>query len=336
MDDYELSPKYEISPRYYGSKSSRKEEKIFRCKVCKRTFNRRHNLTKHERVHSGDKPYSCKECSKRFADSSNLTKHIQRVHQVKNGLYSAGLESKESHQCEVCVRCFPTAHDLFKHEMKYATSKVWTCIVCDKSFHLRNSYARHTDTHNEKRRYHCDMCERTFSQKFLLEKHRQYHATYQHDIGLQLDEEYNEDYNEDEEHDDEDDDNYNINNDNTNKYESDIDGNQRERIGKGITVHECTICDKVFTYRSLWTRHLKSHSQDNSFKCDLCQQVFKRQYYLSKHKRVCKGQGGAFTADSIAEEEPSASSTNNRIDLGVTRDPWERRKVAFEAQEIIR
>ena len=44
--------------------------------------------------------------------------------------------------------------------------------------------------------------------------------------------------------------------------------------GKGITVHECTICEKVFTYRSLWTRHLKSHSTDNSFKCHVCQKVW--------------------------------------------------------------
>ena len=41
MGDYDLSPKYEISPRYYGHKTHRREEKIFKCKECKRTFNRR-------------------------------------------------------------------------------------------------------------------------------------------------------------------------------------------------------------------------------------------------------------------------------------------------------
>ena len=119
------------------------------------------------------------------------------------------------------------------------------------------------------------------------------------------------------------------------------------RPGKGITVHECTMCDKVFTLRSLFTRHLKAHSSDNSFRCHLCHQVcgvetvdtylvvhsvwftkhlifvmetgfpicyiyhgpvltkhiyfngifkhlpstqlFKRQYYLVKHRRTCKG-----------------------------------------------
>lgn len=311
MGDYDLSPKYEISPRYYGHKTHRREEKIFKCKECKRTFNRRHNLTKHERVHSGDKPYVCKDCGRRFADSSNLTKHINRIHNniKRHAIFSGKVvtEDKVQNSCEICQRSFNSTNDLFQHELKYANSKLYTCNVCNKIFHLRNSYVRHLDTHNDKRRYHCDICERTFSQKFLLEKHRQCHAPSEHDMALQLDEDYNDDYNDDDDH-DEDEDILDINNgDSAAKYESDVEGNQRERIGKGITLHECSICNKVFTYRSLFTRHLKSHSTDNSFKCHLCHQVFKRQYYLVKHRKICKG---------IVTTSPPG-----RLNLGVTRDP---------------
>ena len=51
-------------------------------------------------------------------------------------------------------------------------------------------------------------------------------------IHLQLDDDYNDDYNDDEDHDDDlEDTEYNLNTDVGNKYESDVDANQRERIG---------------------------------------------------------------------------------------------------------
>eukprot|EP00116_Pleurobrachia_bachei_P013837 sb/3474099/ len=132
-------------------------------------------------------------------------------------------------------------------------------------------------------------------------------------MSLQLDEEY--EYNDDEEHDEEEDGEFTISGghlvDGTGtKFEgSDAEGNQRERIGKGITVHECTICNKVFTYRSLFTRHLKSHSTDNSFKCHTCGTVFKRQYYLAKHRKVCKGVRQTDPATTMTSESSMPSSS---------------------------
>eukprot|EP00116_Pleurobrachia_bachei_P009348 sb/3469610/ len=127
---------------------------------------------------------------------------------------------------------------------------------------------KHNVVVDDKRPVICEVCQRSFLSPVDFYQHELKYANHK------LDEEY--EYNDDEEHDEEEDGEFTISGghlvDGTGaKFEgSDAEGNQRERIGKGITVHECTICNKVFTYRSLFTRHLKSHSTDNSFKCHTC------------------------------------------------------------------
>jgi uncharacterized Zn-finger protein len=54
------------------------KENKFKCNQCLQTFNRKHHLISHSRIHSVEKPFVCnyKECNKKFSDKS-LIQHIE-------------------------------------------------------------------------------------------------------------------------------------------------------------------------------------------------------------------------------------------------------------------
>ena len=57
-------------------------EKPYECKLCGKCFSRIELLNIHERVHNGEKRYECKECGKCFSQSSGLRRH-EKVHSTK-------------------------------------------------------------------------------------------------------------------------------------------------------------------------------------------------------------------------------------------------------------
>ncbi|CAF1598576.1 unnamed protein product [Rotaria magnacalcarata] len=55
-------------------------DKPFQCKICARAFSRSDHLTTHIRTHTGEKPFSCDTCGRRFARSDERKRH-GKVHQ---------------------------------------------------------------------------------------------------------------------------------------------------------------------------------------------------------------------------------------------------------------
>jgi hypothetical protein len=54
-------------------------QRPFPCNICHRAFSRSDHLTTHMRTHTGEKPFSCDICSRRFSRSDERTRHM-RVH----------------------------------------------------------------------------------------------------------------------------------------------------------------------------------------------------------------------------------------------------------------
>ncbi|KAG0725397.1 Early growth response protein 1 [Chionoecetes opilio] len=56
-------------------------DRVYRCEEdgCGRTFVRNEELTRHIRIHSGQRPFHCQKCWRRFVRRDHLTKH-QRTH----------------------------------------------------------------------------------------------------------------------------------------------------------------------------------------------------------------------------------------------------------------
>lgn len=55
-------------------------EKPFKCAHCDAAFAQKYRLVTHERIHTGEKPFECKYCGKRFARGDAVQSHIYLIH----------------------------------------------------------------------------------------------------------------------------------------------------------------------------------------------------------------------------------------------------------------
>lgn len=65
-----------------ASAASASAVKKYRCDQCAKAFTRSDMLTRHKRLHSGDRPFQCNECKQEFSRSDHLSTHM-RTHTGK-------------------------------------------------------------------------------------------------------------------------------------------------------------------------------------------------------------------------------------------------------------
>lgn len=65
-----------------GSQAGSIAAKKYHCDRCSKSFTRSDMLTRHKRLHSGDRPYKCEECKQEFSRSDHLSTHT-RTHTGK-------------------------------------------------------------------------------------------------------------------------------------------------------------------------------------------------------------------------------------------------------------
>ncbi|XP_047452307.1 zinc finger protein 420-like isoform X1 [Mugil cephalus] len=78
-------------------------EKRHTCKICGKCYNRSDVLNSHMRSHTGEKPYSCKTCGKLFSYKKNLNVHV-RAH-----------TGERPYPCHTCGKCFITKGHMTRH-----------------------------------------------------------------------------------------------------------------------------------------------------------------------------------------------------------------------------
>ncbi|KAI6240890.1 Early growth response protein 1 [Aphelenchoides fujianensis] len=59
-------------------------QKPFQCRICMRAFSRSDHLTTHVRTHTGEKPFTCDTCGRKFARSDERKRHA-KVHSKQKG-----------------------------------------------------------------------------------------------------------------------------------------------------------------------------------------------------------------------------------------------------------
>jgi Zinc finger, C2H2 type len=112
----------------------------FQCSFqgCGQSFQFRHKLKMHSRVHSGEAPYQCEICNQSFKYSHNLTEHL-KIHLETS-------ENKYSCPYSGCSRGCRTTSSLKIHIRKVHTKDYeYQCFQCFQKFMFPHLLRKHED-----------------------------------------------------------------------------------------------------------------------------------------------------------------------------------------------
>ena len=77
-------------------------QKPFQCHICLRCFSRSDHLTTHIRTHTGEKPFACESCGRRFARSDERKRH-KKVHDKEAAREAAKTQIQHGANPEIAI-----------------------------------------------------------------------------------------------------------------------------------------------------------------------------------------------------------------------------------------
>ncbi|XP_034043152.1 zinc finger protein OZF-like isoform X2 [Thalassophryne amazonica] len=132
-------------------------ENPFSCSYCTKTFNRKDNLKRHARIHTGEKPLACNRFKQQDSDSPAPKR---------------SRSEEKRYSCSVCKKRFGWSTDLVRHMRTHTGERPYSCSFCNKGFTQKVTLTAHMTLHTGEKLFRCNQCGKGFNQKSYLRKHK--------------------------------------------------------------------------------------------------------------------------------------------------------------------
>eukprot|EP00092_Neocalanus_flemingeri_P024354 GFUD01026410.1.p1 GENE.GFUD01026410.1~~GFUD01026410.1.p1 ORF type:complete len:558 (+),score=107.32 GFUD01026410.1:36-1709(+) len=243
----DINVKLEVKKEYEGVHVGDSDPTYkWSCYICKETFRRAEQLTSHAlELHNTDRPYHCSYCKFTTKEKGQLQRH-ENTHTRASQV-----------SCDVCGKSFLDMRDLNNHKTVHSDVRNMACEHCDKSFKSdlylkRHIKLMHTSNPGE---FKCEICDKLFKTKEYLSRHeKKIHG----------------------------DPIYYVCSFCGKNFKSASHRKDHEEIHRGEADAECGLCGAQVRKKNL-ERHMKTHSDDAEFQCDICAKPLKTVEALRAH-----------------------------------------------------
>ncbi|XP_053066741.1 zinc finger protein 264 isoform X1 [Acinonyx jubatus] len=226
------------------------EENAFKCNECGKTFNKKHLLAGHEKIHSGVKPYECTECGKTFIKSTHLLQH----HMIHTG--------ERPYECMECGKAFNRKSYLTQHQRIHSGEKPYKCNECGKAFTHRSNFVLHKRRHTGEKSFVCKECGQVFRHRPGFLRHHIIHTGENPYECFECGKVF--------------------------KHRSYLMWHQQTHTGE--KPYECSECGKAFCESAALIHHYVIHTGEKPFECLECGKAFNHRSYLKRHQRIHTGE----------------------------------------------
>jgi KRAB domain-containing zinc finger protein len=136
-------------------------EKLFKCRICGKTFRTEISKDYHERNHTSHS-IKCGKCGKELKTLATLKIHSQ-IH-----------ETGKSLKCRICFKSFKTETNKYSHERLHTAPTV-KCGECGKESKNQATLRVHLKTHEPGMNFKCRVCGKAFKTDMSRYQHERIH-----------------------------------------------------------------------------------------------------------------------------------------------------------------